>query len=519
MFVLEFSCEITLAESKGNDKFNSLYNNDRIYANFCTGFYLMLEHRWKEAIKVFKNALEINPQAVKIHNYLATCYFQVDEKDKALFHIEKVAQLKPGDFGIHYTLGSIYENEGEEKKAVSEYEWASGCVTEEIDEVFVTDMLHRLANLYLKNNDLEKAVDSYKKILDAKLTNEPARIHYKLGQIYFAKKRIEDAIEEFVKTRNYDLNFESISFYIASCYEELKDYDKAINELTSYIERHTDAWFMRISLSNVYEKIREHEMAELEREKVFGILRKSINSGSGNLREYIVLSQLFQNKGKNKKAIETLKEAITNVNVSEKNNEALKEIHLLMANVYYEMNEYENVVNELEKVLQIDPDCHQASNFLGYFFVERGENLNKALSLIEKALSFEPKNGAYLDSLGWAYYKMAAKDDQGKLVLALQKLTEALKYAEDPEIVGHIGDVYYCLGFWKEAQKQWENALRLWAKAAEGLPTHLIHENSHELRARKMISKKLEKLNHLRIVENSKKGLKSGEIVVSNRSQ
>jgi tetratricopeptide (TPR) repeat protein len=258
-------------------------------------------------------------------------------------------------------------------------------------------------------------------------------------------------------------------------------------------------------------------MAEYEREKAFEILKKNVGDGSTNSREYIVLSQLFQKKGENRQAIETLQTAVSNT--TNNDNEALKEIHLLMANVYYEMNEYEDVVKVLRTVLQIYPDCHQASNFLGYLFVERGEKLDEALSLIQKALSLEPQNGAYLDSLGWAYYKLATEGDSEKIKIALQKLVEALKYAEDPEIVEHIGDVYYSLGFWEEAQKRWETALRQWEKITKGVPSHLIHKAARELKAVEIIQKKLEKLQDLEVMESVVEKLKPGKRLVSNQIQ
>jgi tetratricopeptide (TPR) repeat protein len=516
--IFVFGSEIVLAEFRNRSKTDFLSRNEtKVYANFCTGYYLMREHRWEEAIESFEKALKSNQHAGKIHNFLATCYFQLNKRDEALFHIEKVAQLKPDDFGIHYTLGSIYEREGKEKKAVYEYEHAGGCAMEDIDKVFVADMLHRLAHLYSKNGDLEKATSTYKKILDSKLTVEPAVIHHKLGQIYLEKKKVEEAVKEFVMARECDPNFKPVNFYLAVCYEELEDYDNAIAELKSFIDRNPEAWFMRISLSNICDKVQQFEMAEYEREKAFEILKKNVGEGSTNFREYIVLSQLFQKEGENRQAIETLQTAVSNITNGD--NEALKEIHLLMANVYYEMNEYKNVVKVLRKVLQIDPDCHQASNFLGYLFVERGERLDEALSLIQKALSLEPQNGAYLDSLGWAYYKLATEGDSKKIMIALQKLVEASKYAEDPEIVEHIGDVYYSLGFWEEAQKRWETALRQWEKITKSFPSHLMHKTARELKAVEIIQKKLEKLQDLEVMESLVEKLKPGERLVSNQIQ
>ena len=326
---------------------------------------------------------------------------------------------------------------------------------------FVSDMLHRLANSYMKSGDIDNAANIYKKILDLELTNEPVKIRYNLGQIYVDAKRIKEAVEEFVKAKQYSPHSEPISFYLALCYEELEDYDNAITELKSFIEYDPDAWLMRINLSNIYEKIKQYENAELEREKVFGILKESVNRGSKSLREYTTLSQIYQRRGEGREAIYILRTAV--LSVINEDEEALKEVRFMLASIYYEMNDYKHVVNELEEVLRIDPDYHQANNFLGYFFIEQGEQLDKAINLIKKALSVNPENAAYLDSLGWAYYKLAKEDDE-KIMLALQKLIEASNYAEDPEIMGHLGDVYYSLGFWEKAQSQWENALNLWEK-------------------------------------------------------
>ena len=131
--------------------------------------------------------------------------------------------------------------------------------------------------------------------------------------------------------------------------------------------------------------------------------------------------------------------------------------------------------------------------------------------MIEKALSIEPENGAYLDSLGWAYYKLADEDDGEKITLALQKLNKASEYAEDPEIMGHIGDVYYSLGYWERAQGQWEAALKLWEESAAEASPLLKHKTVREIKARKVVQNKLEKLQSLKMVESSMERLRIRE--------
>ena len=518
IYSLSFLCETVLAESNKEIENEVRFSGGiQTYVDFCTGYYLMLDNSWEEAIVFLERALVPNPNAERIHKYLATCYFQTKQKKEALSHIGKIAQLKPDDFGIHYTLGNIYASDGNEKEAILEYERANSTVMDDIDKMFVSDMLHRLANCYVNKNDLVNTSKIYKKILDLELTDEPVKVHYKLGQVYVDTKRIGDAIDEFIKAKKSSPHSEPISFYLALCYEEIEDYDNAIAELESFIEYDPQAWLMRVNLSNIYEKVKQYDKAELEIEKAFTILEGSVGKGSKNLREYITLSQIFQRNGKAEKAIETLKTAI--YNVINENDEALCEVHFMLANIYYEMNDHNNVVGELEKVLQIDPENHQANNFLGYFFVEKGVRLDKAISLIEKAISIEPENGAYLDSLGWAYYKLAKEDDGEQIMLALQKLIEASNYAEDPEIMCHIGDVYYSLGIWEKAQGKWKMALKLWGESMAEIPPHQKRQTDRELKTKKGIQNKLEKIQYLKMVENSEKNLEPGERVVINSIQ
>ncbi len=70
-------------------------------------------------------------------------------------------------------------------------------------------------------------------------------------------------------------------------------------------------------------------------------------------------------------------------------------------------------------------------------YAERGQNLDEAIQLIEKALEIEPENGYFIDSLGWAYYQ------QGRYPEALRELKRAVERAkDDPVIFEHLGDAY-----------------------------------------------------------------------------
>ena len=109
---------------------------------------------------------------------------------------------------------------------------------------------------------------------------------------------------------------------------------------------------------------------------------------------------------------------------------------------------------DFKRVLEIEPDNADALNYLGYTWVDRGENLTEAFDMIRKAVELEPGSGAIIDSLGWAHYKL------GQYTEAKRKLEDAVELSPNSAtIIDHLGDVYWKLGRFREAGYQWERAL------------------------------------------------------------
>ena len=89
-------------------------------------------------------------------------------------------------------------------------------------------------------------------------------------------------------------------------------------------------------------------------------------------------------------------------------------------------------------------------------YAEKGIKLDEAEDLIGKALALDPDNGAYVDSIGWVYYKRGMDDE------ALKALTRAAKLiGDDPVIREHLGDAYHGKRMWKEALAEWARAAAL----------------------------------------------------------
>jgi Flp pilus assembly protein TadD len=117
---------------------------------------------------------------------------------------------------------------------------------------------------------------------------------------------------------------------------------------------------------------------------------------------------------------------------------------------------------DLKHALELQPDQPLVLNYLGYSWIDKGENLPEALKMIERAVELRPNDGYIVDSLGWAYYRL------GDLNRATQHLEHAIELLpEDPTINDHLGDVYWRTGRLAEARYQWRRALQFKPEADE----------------------------------------------------
>ncbi|MEP7209323.1 MAG: tetratricopeptide repeat protein [Alphaproteobacteria bacterium] len=130
---------------------------------------------------------------------------------------------------------------------------------------------------------------------------------------------------------------------------------------------------------------------------------------------------------------------------------------------------------DLKLALQYEPNRPEVLNFLGYGWVDRGENVEEGFRLIKQAIQARPDQGYIIDSLGWAHYR---RGDYEEAVAALEKAAE-LEPA-DAVITDHLGDAYWRAGRRTEAGFEWRRALQLKPettqatglkqKLADGLP-------------------------------------------------
>ena len=141
---------------------------------------------------------------------------------------------------------------------------------------------------------------------------------------------------------------------------------------------------------------------------------------------------------------------------------------------------------DFRRALELNPEQPQVLNYLGYSFVDRGENLDEALEMIKRAVAAQPEAGYIIDSLAWALFRLGRYDE------AVEPMERAsILEPVDPVVTDHLGDVYWAVGRKLEARFQWHRALsfdpeekearRIRRKLEVGLDTVLAEEGAKPL--------------------------------------
>lgn len=194
------------------------------------------------------------------------------------------------------------------------------------------------------------------------------------------------------------------------------------------------------------------------------IYRKAIKNEPGNALYEVMFGGMLTKFGRNDEAIKLFQDMLKRYATNE---EIVKLAHSNLSIIYVNQGDYAKGEAELEILLQRLPDDAGVNNDLGYLYAEQGKNLEKAESMIRKALQEDPENHAYLDSLGWVLFKRGkVKEALAPLQKAvdLQKAAEKRGSQADVTIREHLGDVYLQLQEVDKARSIWLEAEQVASK-------------------------------------------------------
>jgi len=163
-------------------------------------------------------------------------------------------------------------------------------------------------------------------------------------------------------------------------------------------------------------------------------------------------------------------------------------VWFLLGAIYERQKFYDRAEAEFKKALDVNPRNAPVLNYYGYMLGDLGLRLDEAEGLVKRALKEEPHSGAYLDSLGWIYFR------ENKLTEAEATLRKAVqRESHDATIRSHLADVYAKSGRTDLAAIEWEKALTEWHHS---LPADMENDKIAE------IERKLSQVKH-RVAQKS----------------
>ncbi len=415
-------------------------------------------HDYRSAAESLRRALEIVPHDLDLDldlkRDLAQDLLLADDTDGALKLYGELAQTDPKDAVTQLRISQIYRQKRDFAKAREAQERALTLDPDSIEIRYNQVILLQTEGKYAEAIVLLKGmIDSTaKQTYTASERANRELLLDRLGELYRSSDQYPQAIETFQETARLDPDAGArAAAEIVDTYAKAKDFAKALQE--------ADAAYLKYPKDRTVIAVRASLLADLGKtEEAAAATKQLLNGVDDHDREtYLQLAEVYD-KGKKFAEMAQALDAAEKLSASDDEKES---IYFLRGAMYEKQDKIDLAEAEFRKVLAINPQNGSASNYLGYMFADRNTRLAEAQKLIARALELEPNNGAYLDSLGWVYYRMGRLDDaENYLHQALERM------GSDPTVRDHLGDVYLQEGKLKDAVAQWEISLQEWDKSA-----------------------------------------------------
>lgn len=283
-----------------------------------------------------------------------------------------------------------------------------------------------------------------------------------MGLFYENREKFDQAIQEYNQAAGLDKDIPAILLHTATSHIRKGNFDKARETLEQLKKLEPDDAQAGLILALLYASQNQSEKAALEYEEA---LKGAARADPNNIDILRNLAAVYYQQKKIEDAIATYRLIL------EINNKDYESIFLL-GSLLEEKGLREEAISKFKQTLEISPDYPDALNSLGYVYAQEGKNLSEAEGLVKKALSRNPSQGAYIDSLGWIYFKMNRIDQ------AIEQLEKASGALADRVIYDHLGDAYFKKGILDKAKSAWQKSLELDAKQDK------VREKLNQLRAK-----------------------------------
>jgi tetratricopeptide (TPR) repeat protein len=409
---------------------------------------------YAQAVTVYRQALNQDPDNQELERYYAEALMASGKTQEARTQLQKILKADPNDGATLLRLGHLDRIEGQFDQARQELEKARTALRDNPEVVYELVLLEDAVG-----ND-DKAISLIQGLL--KQTEKPggqytvseagnrAAFLERLGSIYRAQEKYDQALSVFREI--IALGPPQVAHGEALVIETLRlehQPDEAMKEADAAVAqfpKDRQLLMLRATLLG--------DRGHLD--EALTTLNGLLTGGPSDLEVLLATAEL-DSQAKRFPEAEAAAQKALSMSTKPDDQESAR---FLLGSIYERQKKYDLAEAEFKKVLAADPLNGQASNYLGYMLADRGVRLEESVQYIQQALKTDPNNGAYLDSLGWAYLKMHRPD------LAEAPLERAGRLiSDDPTVLEHLGNLHLELGKARLAEQEWERALQQWPSA------------------------------------------------------
>jgi tetratricopeptide (TPR) repeat protein len=427
----------------------------KLYA--ALGYTYEHQKDYKNAISAYRQAVALDHDNLDAMRALAKNLVNDDQIEAALEEYLTVEEADPQDAETAMHISELYSRLGKFDAALENLKKAEAVIPDSLEIPFKEAAILDLQGKY------DEAVDTLQKVLTRTAradgaynagdrSNRTAFLE-KLGSIYYEQNKVQLALETYKKILVLD-NDEAPRAYqfMIEIYRDQKQWAEATRVAKEAAAKFPQEKGIKLALAN--------QLADEGKADESVQLAKSLLKGTAEDRDtYVMMSQLYSRLKRWPDAEDAIIQA---GKLSSRPDEKI-DMQFALGSIYERQKKYDQAEQTFRQVLQQEPNHSRTLNYLGYMLADHNSHLEEALALIKKALVIEPQNGAYLESLGWAYFKLGNFDQ------AEENLRKAAdKTPNDATIQDHLGELYARTGRLKMAAAHWERAVDEWNKSLPG---------------------------------------------------
>lgn len=421
-----------------------------------------------EAIAFLSKAVSLNPEEEGYIDLLVEAFSESgDTGAKTIAELKRLVATNPTNTKLIRLLAETQSRAGKINDAITTLQNGIARVAIGTDSGETLSLQFSLGEIYAENFREKEAIDIYEDILK--------RNQIETKTVINEEERQTAAVifSRIISLNKNTGNFKDAEMTIArlrklfgtndsSADEEgvqlLRDQGKrtealqAIRTLRARFPRHLNLAIQEAEILSDLNRVDEG----------VAILRPRLSTGNEgqvgqatDIQLNLLIASLYSQAKRGKEAVEAAQRAVSLV-PQRRGERLLYNALSILASAQQAAGDFKSAEDSLRKILNDKPNDATALNNLGYFLVERNERLEEALSMIQKAIRSEPKNSSFLDSLGWAYFKL------GKYAEAEKHLSEAARRNPfSATVQDHLGDTLQKLGKTDAARTAWTQALKL----------------------------------------------------------